>query len=88
MYAIRKLAGNYTEAAIDDEIILMRLDNGELLSLTDSAAAVWRLIDGQRDRAAVVAALEAEFEAGSQQIDRDVTELLRRLAEARLIAEG
>jgi hypothetical protein len=88
MCTIRKLAGNYTEADIDDEIILMRLDNGEVLSLADSAAAVWRLIDGQRDRAALVAALEAEFEAGSQQIDRDVADLLRQLAEARLIAEG
>lgn len=88
MCKIRKLAGNYTEADIDDEIILMRLDNGEVLSLADSAAAVWRLIDGQRDRAALVAALEAEFEAGSQQIDRDVADLLRQLAEARLIAEG
>lgn len=88
MCAIRKLAGNYTEADIDDEIILMRLDNGELLSLTDSAAAVWRLIDGQRDRASLVAALEAEFEAASQQIDRDVAELLCQLAEAHLIAEG
>ena len=88
MSAIQKLTANFTEADIDQEIILMRLDNGELLSLADSAAAVWRLIDGRRDRAALVAALEAEFEAGSQQIDRDVAELLRQLAEARLIAEG
>lgn len=88
MSAIQKLTANFTEADIDNEIILMRLDNGELLSLADSAAAVWRLIDGQRDRAALVAALEAEFEAGSQQIDRDVADLLRQLAEARLIAEA
>ena len=88
MAIIRKLVGNFTEADIDDEIILMRLDNGELLSLADSAAAVWRLIDGRRDRAALVAALEAEFTAEGQKIARDVAELLRQLDDAGLIAEA
>ena len=88
MAAIRKLTGNFTEAGIDDEIILMRLDNGELLSLTESAAAIWRLIDGKRDRATVVAALEAEYSAGNREIDRDVGDLLSQLMGAGLIAEA
>jgi hypothetical protein len=88
MTAIRKLAANFTEAAIDDEIILMRLDNGELLSLAQAAAAVWRLIDGSRDRDALVAALGAEFDADEQLIARDVGELLQQLKEAGLVAEG
>ena len=88
MIAIQKLTANFTEADIDDEIILMRLDNGELLSLADTAAAVWRLIDGRRDRAALVAALEAEFTAGGQEIARDVAELLGELDDAGLIAEA
>jgi len=86
--AIRKLPANFTEAAIDDEIILMRLDNGELQSLAETAAAVWRLIDGKRDRAALVSALGAEFDADEQLIARDVDELLQQLEEAGLIAEG
>lgn len=87
MTAIRKLAGRYTEADIDDEIILMRLDNGELLSLADSAAATWRLIDGERDRHSVVVALAAEYAADDQQIAADVAELLHVLMEAGLLAE-
>ena len=39
MTAIRKLAGNFVETDIDEEIVIMRLDNGELLSLADTAAA-------------------------------------------------
>jgi hypothetical protein len=88
MAAIRKLVDNFTEADIDDEIILMRLDNGELLSLAGSAAATWRLIDGQRDRAALVGALAAEYSAGEERIAGDIGELLGQLSEAGLIAEA
>lgn len=88
MTAIRKLTGNFTEADIDDEIIIMRLDNGALLSLADTAAAVWRLIDGRRDRSALVAALEEEFAGDATEIGQDVDELLRQLKEEGLIAEA
>lgn len=88
MTAIRKLTGNFTEADIDDEIIIMRLDNGGLLSLADTAAAVWRLIDGRRDRSALVAALEEEFAGDATEIGQDVDELLRQLKEEGLIAEA
>ncbi len=88
MTVLHKLTGNFTEAVVDDEIILMRLDNGELLSLTKTAAAIWRLIDGNRDRAALITALGAEFDADEQLIARDVGELLHKLKEAGLVAEG
>lgn len=87
MTVIRKLAGNFTEADIDDEIVIMRLDNGELLSLADTAAAVWRLIDGRRGEEALVEALAAEFAADKAQIADDVRDLLGELKEARLVAD-
>jgi pyrroloquinoline quinone biosynthesis protein D len=88
MAAIRKLIGNFTQADIDDEVIIMRLDNGELLSLSGSAAAVWRLIDGQRDRAALMEALSAEFAGHDAEMERDVGLLLRELMDADLVDEG
>lgn len=87
MTAIQKLAGNFTEAGIDDEVILMRLDNGELLSLTGTGAATWRLIDGKRDLASLAAALVDQYDADDAAITRDVHELLSRLSEAGLIGE-
>jgi hypothetical protein len=86
MAAIQKLPGNFTEADVDDEIIIMRLDNGELLSLVDSAAAAWRLIDGSRDCGALVQALAAEYDANKLQITKDLGQLLDELKEAGLIA--
>lgn len=88
MAAIQKLPGNFTEADVDDEIIIMRLDNGELLSLVDSAAAAWRLIDGRRDRAALIESLAAEYAADRHEITRDIGHLLQQLTEAGLVAEG
>jgi hypothetical protein len=88
MTAIQKLAGNFTEAGIDDEVILMRLDTGELLSLTGTGAATWRLIDGKRDHHALVEALVEEFAADGAQVANDVRELLGQLKEARLVAEA
>lgn len=73
------------ETAIDEEIIVMRLDNGELYSLTGTAAAAWRLVDGQRDRAALVAALTEEYSAPEDRIAADIGDCLRQWRESGLI---
>lgn len=88
MAAIEKLTGNFTEADIDDEIIIMRLDNGELLSLSGTAAVTWRLIDGRRNRAALIDELMADYDAGHEQVEQDVGQLLQQFTEARLVAEA
>jgi hypothetical protein len=88
MAEIAKLVGNFTETAIDDEVIIMRLDNGELFSLAGSGAAVWHLIDGTRDRAALLAALSDEFDGDPAEIAGDVDQLLRELVESGLVAAG
>ncbi len=87
MGAIVKRAGNLVETDVDDEIIIMRLDNGELLTLAGTAAAIWRLIDGNRDRAGLLAALAAEFAIGTEQIAPEVDEFIARLGQARLLAD-
>lgn len=86
MTSLRKRSDAFTEADVGDEVILMRLDNGELLSLTDTGAAVWRLIDGSRDAAAIAALLAEEYDADPAAIDNDVRLLLSQLNEAGLIA--
>jgi len=73
------------ETAIDEEIIVMRLDNGELYSLTGTAAAAWRLIDGRRDRAALVAALTEDYSAPEGRIAADIDDCLRQWRESGLI---
>lgn len=80
MTRVRKNIERFTEAAIDDEIVLMRIDTGEFYSLSGSGAEVWRLIDDQRSEADIVKMLEASFTAPAAVIAKDVTELIRELA--------
>jgi len=85
MAALAKLVERFTETDVDDEIIVMRLDNGEFFALSGTAAAAWRLIDGKRDRAALLADLAVEFAADKSQIAADLDEFLERLKESRLV---
>lgn len=80
MTAIIKRSDSFTETAIDDEIVVMKLDTGDFFSITGTGCAIWGLIDGARDRAALVAALAAEFAAGEDEIAGDVDAFLARLA--------
>ena len=61
MTAIRKALDQFVETDIDDEVIIMRRDTGKLVTLPGTAAAIWRLIDGKRDRNAVIGALADEL---------------------------
>jgi HEAT repeat protein len=65
----------------------MRNDTGELLSLSGSAAAVWRLIDGLRDRRALLEALNSHFSAVPP-IPSEIEEFLSELKEMGLIGHG
>ena len=88
MAALVKLRDRFTETEVDDEIVIMRLDNGEFFALSGTAASAWRLIDGNRDRAALVAALRHEFIDDEEQIRGDVDELLGRLTDMGLLGEA
>lgn len=85
MSMLTKRPERYTETAIDDEIVLMRLDNGEFYSLSETAAAAWRLIDGSRDRQALLEALTHEFAGDEDGIAADLDEFLLELEGAGLI---
>ena len=87
MTAIAKLSDRFTEADIDHEIVIMRLDTGEFFSLSGTGAAIWRLIDGERDRASLLGALTSEFEDDEATIVDDVDEFLTRLKDVGLLGD-
>jgi PqqD family protein of HPr-rel-A system len=86
MSAYSKLSDRFTETAIDDEIVVMRLDSGDFFSLAGTAAAIWHLIDGTRDRAALLAALAARYGADEAEMAADLDEFLVQLKEQGLVA--
>lgn len=85
MAVLKKLA-NISEADIDSEIVVMRLDNGEFFSLSGTGAAIWRLIDGERDRGSLIEAALRDFDGNDVEIASDIDILLTQLKEAGLVA--
>lgn len=88
MTAIVKLTDRFAEAGIDEEIVVMRLDTGEFFELSESSAAIWRLIDGKRDKEAVISALARGFAGKRADIVADVDEILMQLREMGLLADA
>jgi pyrroloquinoline quinone biosynthesis protein D len=87
MAAIAKLTDRFTEADIDDEIVVMRIDNGEFFSISGSGTTIWRLIDGTRDREDLLEALSDDFGGDGVDIAADVDDFLLLLRETGLLAD-
>ena len=82
----RKLTANFVETRVDEEILIVDLDGGELLSLDGTGRAVWELIDGERSLVAIAEALEGDYDASRHRLEQDVIGLMRELEAAKLVA--
>ena len=82
---IEKRLDRFTESLVDDEIVIMRIDNGEFYAIGGTGLEIWPLIDGSRDRDALLAELEDRYEAPGEAIGPDLDAFLAELADAGLI---
>ncbi len=80
--AISKATGQFSETAIDDEIVVMHLVSGEFFSLTGTGRELWLLIDGSRNRDAILAAAAAQYGAQPAEIAGDVDAFLAKIGAA------
>ena len=87
MAALAKRTDRFSEADIDEEIVVMMLDTGQFFSLSGTSAAIWRLIDGKRDRVAVLASLTAAFQGEERVVAKDLDEFLATLREMGLLVD-
>lgn len=85
MVAIRKCTENFVATEVDDEILIVDLDGGELFALKETARAVWEAIDGKRDEGGIAQSMAISHEGDPDEIAADVAALLRDLEEAALI---
>lgn len=83
---LTKVLAAFAETRIDDEIVIMNLASGDFFSLKDSAAAIWELLDGTRNRAAVLAALTSQYDAPPDALARDLDTFLGKLRVGGLIS--
>lgn len=89
MTTYTKNSDAFSETRIDDEIVLMRLDTGDFLSLKHTAVDIWELLDTPADRDAIVQAMAARYAVDPDFVVGDVDAFLASLSDAGLIgSEG
>ncbi|NVD44558.1 PqqD family protein [Qipengyuania atrilutea] len=85
MTAYRKCTERFLATEVDDELILLDMEGGELLSLEGSARAIWGAIDGRRGEAEIAAEAAAGFAGDAQAMEREVRDFLGELTAAGLV---
>ncbi len=70
---------------IDGQTIVLDRSHDKLHELNTTAGFVWRCCDGKTTVAEIVAATAREFDADPGVVERDVTDILEKLAELHLI---
>lgn len=60
----------------DEDALLFDPETGSVHILNGSAVAVWKLLDGKRDREQIVAALREEYEGMDETAGQQVRDLL------------
>jgi PqqD family protein of HPr-rel-A system len=81
-FMIRKATDHFAETPLDDELVLMNIDTGSFHALKGTGLAIWHLIDGSRDEAAVCAALQETYEVDPQTCQAEVGRFIDQMAEA------
>jgi pyrroloquinoline quinone biosynthesis protein D len=85
MELIRKRTEKLVQTSIDEEILMMRMQDGEQFSLKGTGEQVWRLIDGARDGDQIVAEVARIYAVEPEAIADDVNALLADLESEELI---
>lgn len=80
--ALIRQTGSFSETAIDAEVVLLNLDDGTFFSLIGTAAAIWSLIDGTRDRAAILVLLASTYNETPETIGPELDAFLDQLMAA------
>jgi hypothetical protein len=85
MMTLTKAKGQFSESAIDDEIVVMSLDSGTFFSLSETGRSIWELLDRHSDRAELLTALAQTYGQDETAIAAELDEFLASLGAAGLL---
>lgn len=72
---------------IDDEAVVVRQTDAEVLVINEVGARVLALLDGKTELAAVMATIESEFDVAPDQLQQDVRAFVEEIRGAGVIEE-
>lgn len=81
----QKYSDRYVETAIDDEVVVMRLSDGDMYSMEGSARDIWNSVDGRRSIAAIAADLAERHDHDPERVAVDVQAFVAELGAAGLL---
>ncbi|MFM5918266.1 MAG: PqqD family protein [Novosphingobium sp.] len=88
MTKISKRRDQFSETAIDEEIVVMSLDSGTFFSLTGTGRTIWELLDRHSSRSELLAELARAYDMGEDDIAPDLDRFVAALSEAGLVASN
>lgn len=83
--SVLKKGDGVIEAAFEDSVILLHLEQSMYYGGDQVAADIWRRIDGVRTIDAIVAELGEEYDASTEEIQADLCVFARHLIEQGLL---
>ena len=83
---ITKRPDQFSESAVDDEIVVMSLDSGTFFSLSGTGRTIWKLLDHHADRTALIAELVGAYNHDEAMITAELDEFVASLVQAGLVA--
>jgi hypothetical protein len=86
--AVYKRGDDIRYRIIDEEAVVIRQNEGEVLGINKTGARLLDLIDGERTVLDLVETMASEFSADRQELERDVPEFLEELRDAGIIEEA
>ena len=85
--SVPQRAPGLLEEDLDEEIVILQGDRDAVHVLNETAAEIWRLVDGVRDRGAIVAAFAEPYpDVDRAELARDVDAILSDFAAKELLA--
>ncbi|RYG85291.1 MAG: PqqD family protein [Alphaproteobacteria bacterium] len=82
---LSKNVSAFSEAEIDDELVLLNIATGQFHGLRSVGLAIWKLLDSEPDPAAIKAILADRFAVDPSTCDREVDQFISDLEKARLL---
>ena len=82
---ITKRPDQFSQSAIDDEIVVMSLATGTFFSLSGTGRTIWELLDDHSDRAELLAALAQAYGRDEAAIAGELDEFIASLNAAGLV---
>ena len=72
--------GEWLSAKVGDELVMMSVERGDYLGLTEVGARVWKLIESPRELISLCSQLQQEFDVSADTCRADVEAFVNELA--------